>query len=420
MASMVAAALCLSALCTHAVKAQCGETLLAQNFDRHTGEWTDWNRNMAEQDFPVGLGYTKAIERASVGDGAMRVIMPAGGVGPGGTGMLMRVDLPREVPSATLSYSVKFDEGYDWTAGGKLPGLCDSDCPTGCKNMDEHPGWSSRIMFRPGGAAESYMYYPNMKDFGTCGKSWPTPFKFSAGAWHQVTLYIKLNEGGANNGEQKVWIDGQEVLSKNDIKFRPGSGNLIKQLKFEAFHGGKSDQFKPSKTQYIAFDNFVVHEGFCPGGSTTQFTESDAAEELPEDMGVDSEGPTEFSADTSSETFQDEVFSTADDGDDGYDGDGDDAAGPSMDVLGRFGNPGGDGKDGKGDGDSDNGLDFDFPENNDEEIDDDDNDDDHDCGSDHEPVCTQEQIIMHDREFECDYGFHNDGEGICVDWTEAR
>lgn len=218
-----------------------------------------------------------------------------------------------------------------------------------------------------------------------------------------------------------MWIDGQEVLSKNDIKFRPGSGNLIKQLKFEAFHGGKTDQFKPSKTQYIAyaltfnnklfvtpedqnpspnmtfkgcrrlkltmapvccrFDNFVVHEGFCPGGSTTQFTESDAAEELPDDLGIDSEGPTEFSADTSSETFQDEDFSTADDdgyddGDDGYDGDSDDAAGPSMDVLGRFGNPGGDGKDGKGGGDSDNGLDFDFPENNDEEIDDDDNDDD--------------------------------------------
>lgn len=39
--------------------------------------------------------------------------------------MLMRVDLPREVDSATLSYRVKFDANYDWTAGGKLPGLCD-------------------------------------------------------------------------------------------------------------------------------------------------------------------------------------------------------------------------------------------------------------------------------------------------------
>ena len=40
--------------------------------------------------------------------------------------MLMRVNLPREVNSATLSYRVKFDDNYDWTAGGKLPGLCDS------------------------------------------------------------------------------------------------------------------------------------------------------------------------------------------------------------------------------------------------------------------------------------------------------
>jgi hypothetical protein len=40
--------------------------------------------------------------------------------------MLMRVDLPREVDSATLTYKVKFDPDYDWTAGGKLPGMCDS------------------------------------------------------------------------------------------------------------------------------------------------------------------------------------------------------------------------------------------------------------------------------------------------------
>jgi hypothetical protein len=26
---------------------------------------------------------------------------------------------------ATLKYSMKFEKGYDWTRGGKLPGLCD-------------------------------------------------------------------------------------------------------------------------------------------------------------------------------------------------------------------------------------------------------------------------------------------------------
>lgn len=51
-------------------------------------------------------------------------------------------------------------------------------------------------MFREGGRAESYMYYPNMKDFGTCGLSWLTSASFGAGNWHDVKLYIKLNTGG--------------------------------------------------------------------------------------------------------------------------------------------------------------------------------------------------------------------------------
>jgi hypothetical protein len=36
----------------------------------------------------------------------------------------MHAYLPRELKEATLSYRMKFDNGYDWTYGGKLPGLC--------------------------------------------------------------------------------------------------------------------------------------------------------------------------------------------------------------------------------------------------------------------------------------------------------
>ena len=52
--------------------------------------------------------------------------------------MLMRVNLPREVESATLSYRVKFDANYDWTAGGKLPGLCDSGALSFPYTFQEH------------------------------------------------------------------------------------------------------------------------------------------------------------------------------------------------------------------------------------------------------------------------------------------
>ena len=45
----------------------------------------------------------------------------------GDCGITFYVPLPRTVPDATLSYKVRFSAGYDWTAGGKLPGVC-SEC----------------------------------------------------------------------------------------------------------------------------------------------------------------------------------------------------------------------------------------------------------------------------------------------------
>jgi hypothetical protein len=32
--------------------------------------------------------------------------------------------LPKQSTEMSMSYKVKFSEGFDWTKGGKLPGLC--------------------------------------------------------------------------------------------------------------------------------------------------------------------------------------------------------------------------------------------------------------------------------------------------------
>ena len=77
MSTLLAAVLCVAVCYMHAVDA-CGETLLSSNFNSHQGGWQHWNRGMAERDFPVGLGYTKGIGRADVGEGALRIKHPAG------------------------------------------------------------------------------------------------------------------------------------------------------------------------------------------------------------------------------------------------------------------------------------------------------------------------------------------------------
>lgn len=43
---------------------------------------------------------------------------------------------------------MRFGDNFDWVRGGKLPGLCAGDCPTGCdKSIKPKDGFSARIMW---------------------------------------------------------------------------------------------------------------------------------------------------------------------------------------------------------------------------------------------------------------------------------
>lgn len=43
---------------------------------------------------------------------------------------------------------MRFGPGFDWVRGGKLPGLCAGQCPTGCdKSISPNEGFSARIMW---------------------------------------------------------------------------------------------------------------------------------------------------------------------------------------------------------------------------------------------------------------------------------
>lgn len=50
--------------------------------------------------------------------------VPAGCIGVKNCGFQFNARLPEPLVSATFSYRFKFSEGYTWTNGGKLPGVC--------------------------------------------------------------------------------------------------------------------------------------------------------------------------------------------------------------------------------------------------------------------------------------------------------
>jgi hypothetical protein len=88
---------------------------------------------------------------------------------------------------ATLTYQVRFPVGTQFVKGGKLPGLCGGQCWTGSNNGPG--GWSTRFMWRAGGAGEVLLSDATTTGYGTdLGRgSWTF---LADGQWHTLTQTI--------------------------------------------------------------------------------------------------------------------------------------------------------------------------------------------------------------------------------------
>lgn len=207
---------------------------------------------------------------AVVGQKAIRINYPAGGVGPSQTGMQFPMSFARisgmkaAFDSLYLRYYVYFDDGFDFVKGGKLPGLMgggNSWSRSGGDQPDGINGWTMRFMWRTGGEAVVYAYLPGGKykegDWGTDIK---TGKSFVTGKWHCVEQFVKVNTVGVDNGKLKVWLDDQLVLDLSDVRYltRLSDTTRVGGIYVSTFHGGNTADWAPTVTSYARFDGIVA------------------------------------------------------------------------------------------------------------------------------------------------------------------
>jgi hypothetical protein len=171
---------------------------------------------------------------------------------PGNSGM----DLTK-ARTASFTYTVKFQEGFDWKLGGKLPGWYGGDSAESGKHCTGHAAssscFSSRLMWRPDGVGEVYNYYwgskqayctdPATYKIGTAaiichdgsGDSLGRgAFRFEAGKSVTITNTITLNtmNGGSPNqdGKQVIVVDGTKVIEANNLVLRHHDAGRIRGL----------------------------------------------------------------------------------------------------------------------------------------------------------------------------------------------
>jgi len=234
------------------------------NFDQNpAGTYTvamlnaDWNNPGWEDGITEGRVSIVSGSQAYSGN-SLRVLYPQGQVG-NTSGALWEMKLNSSYNELFCSYKVKFGEnlGFDFSTGGKLPGLGGGTTPTGGGKPSGYDGWTARIMWREVGELFQYVYYPNQA--GTYGDYFGWGVLATPGVWHDLKVRIVMNSPNVSNGILEAWFDDFLVLSRSDMMYRKTDSFAIDSFLFNTFYGGGDSSWAPSSDMYIYFDNFEIH-----------------------------------------------------------------------------------------------------------------------------------------------------------------
>jgi hypothetical protein len=182
-------------------------------------------------------------------------------------GLVFRAPLPQGNTnhSVLLSYWLKFDADFQWVKGGKLPGLCGGECPTGGRDVLPDR-FSIRYMWRENGVGMVYAYLSYPPNPGTGLNIGVGSWRWqSDGQWHHVQEELVLNTANENDGVIRVWYDRpttetpnfeQKNLRYYDRTMHPDLG--IDKLAFSTFHGGEDASWSPQRDVYAYFADFQL------------------------------------------------------------------------------------------------------------------------------------------------------------------
>jgi hypothetical protein len=155
-----------------------------------------------------------------------------------------------------LEYRMRFDPGFDFSRGGKIPGLQGASAPSGCKRSDSL-GFSAREMWREGGRVIGYIY--DMDQSGACGNAIATGFNFSVGRWYSIKKRIKLNTGRNRDGVLQVSIDDRMIINRSNMGWMVESPDRrIDEMMLDFFFGGSTADWAPSRDCSISFSDMFV------------------------------------------------------------------------------------------------------------------------------------------------------------------
>jgi len=186
---------------------------------------------------------------------------PAVGVAtgaPGGGAQFLGTRPGTPADHLFLRYRVRFAESFAFVKGGKLPGFYGGRMISGGRIPDGTDGFSTRFMWRAGGAGEVYAYLPSSVSWGTSlGRG---RFRFTTGRWQCLEQELSLNTPGRADGVVRVWLDDRPVFEQEHLTFRTTAALRIEGVFFSTFFGGNDASWASPADTHADFADFAVGE----------------------------------------------------------------------------------------------------------------------------------------------------------------
>jgi hypothetical protein len=192
-------------------------------------------------DYPSGSASSRSanLDGSAYGGSQVYLLLPSG-----------------PADAASLSYCLRLPTGFDFVKGGKLPGLFGGTVTSGRHIPDGTDGWSTRYMWRRGGAGEVYAYLPSSVAHGSSlGRG---AWSVATGRWQCLAQTVVLNTPGRSNGSISVRVDGKPVFAATGLVFRTTAKLRVDGVFFSSFFGGGDPSWASPRDQHADFARISV------------------------------------------------------------------------------------------------------------------------------------------------------------------
>ena len=200
-----------------------------------------------------------------------------------GAGVNLKCEVDEIFPAKHIkfSYKVYVPDNFDAVKGGKFPGITLNG---GCGGRDwQKDRGSVRIMFRREGQLVAYLYLPTnqgdynggencklMKNQGKCFREnchhtngagldmfrnlpKKDQLRLENGKWNDITLHLKLNDAGKNNGILEMSVNGKTHTIDDMMYSSDPDKTPFKFYQHSVWFGGGDKSYAPGADTELKF-----------------------------------------------------------------------------------------------------------------------------------------------------------------------